>query len=374
MLDTISMAEKLTGEYNVVFTKADMYSVLEGNNDEQTIDDKMMNLYDLLLQAQADGIPANKIVGSDVEKFCRTYFKAEKKSKWRSIADGFYYLSWWGLIMGLLEFSLQEPGNVKFYQMNIDIAYLLTGVALGVLFLLLTFPLKKTILKSKKIKPTVMYTLVLLFFIIGGGVSIVLTSMFDIKVMVKLKTLLLFSGFYIVGYLLVRAIYRYKDHGSIRKYSKEETLRYKEEKEEKEAFNKEVSKRSMKSLAKDMNVRYRRLNRRHQKKYHTPLPLEDFATKLRKEREQVPKNIFLWIVVDAVLVLLPVICCMANGSLGEGLFVLIVMCVVMFFIYRFQIWMDKITLQTIDEQLDVIKMCLEQGMDLESVGEMEVTS
>ena len=57
MLDTISMAAQLRGEYKTVFEKADMYGALENSGDESNNDDKMMNLYDILMQAQEDNVP-----------------------------------------------------------------------------------------------------------------------------------------------------------------------------------------------------------------------------------------------------------------------------------------------------------------------------
>ena len=77
MLDTIAMAAQLEGEYKIVFEKADMYGTLEKCSDENIRDDKMMNLYDLLLQAQMDKTPVSKIIGEDIEEFCKSYFKEE---------------------------------------------------------------------------------------------------------------------------------------------------------------------------------------------------------------------------------------------------------------------------------------------------------
>ena len=74
MLDTIAMAAQLEGEYKTIFEKADMYGTLEKCSDENIRDDKMMNLYDLLLQAQIDKTPVSKIIGEDIEEFCKSYF------------------------------------------------------------------------------------------------------------------------------------------------------------------------------------------------------------------------------------------------------------------------------------------------------------
>ena len=104
MLDTIAMAAQLDGEYKTVFEKADMYGMLENGGDESVIDDKMMNLFDLLMQAQTDKMPVSKVIGEDIEEFCKSYFKeeAEKTSKWIGVAKIIYIIAWWGVIAGLL--------------------------------------------------------------------------------------------------------------------------------------------------------------------------------------------------------------------------------------------------------------------------------
>lgn len=80
MLDTISMADKLKGDYRKVFEKADMYATVAGGEVE-TQDEKMMNLFDLLMQAQYEEKPIDKIVGSDIEEFCMNYFSQEEENK-----------------------------------------------------------------------------------------------------------------------------------------------------------------------------------------------------------------------------------------------------------------------------------------------------
>ena len=76
MLDTISMAQQLSGEYRKVFEKADMYSMISDETSEN-VDDKMMYLYDILLEAEKENRPIQKIIGDDVEAFCNAFFEEE---------------------------------------------------------------------------------------------------------------------------------------------------------------------------------------------------------------------------------------------------------------------------------------------------------
>lgn len=378
MLDTITMATQLKGEYKEAFERADMYGTFQSGDDENINDDKMMNLYDLLLQAQADGVPASKIVGDDIEEFCKDYFRVEKEKRWVSVANAIYRICWWAFILGLLEVFLPEEEGVQVLQLTVNIAPILLGFVMGVVFIPLPFALlKKTIFKSKKIKPIVMYLTMILLFVISVIGTLALQMHMGWEYRIKVGTLLLLTGVYLAVYIVVRAVYRYRDHGSFGKFSKEETLRRKEEKKEKADFNKDLGKRNVAQTAKDMKVRYKRLNRKHQKKYNEPLSLEKFGEKLRKEKADIHKHKIFYIILDVVLLLGPVVAGFWNDGFAgmlDGIMYAVMMCVVFFFIYRFQCWTDKIVDEAMDEQLIVIDLCLKHGLDLDSVGTLEGTA
>ena len=371
MLDTIAMAAQLEGEYKTIFEKADMYGTLEKCSDENIRDDKMMNLYDLLLQAQIDKTPVSKIIGEDIEEFCKSYFKeeAEKTSKWIGVAKIIYNIAWWGVIAGLLEVLLPEEEGGFGSFLEVDIMPIIVGSLLG---FGLGFPIwvaKKTVLKSKKLKPIALYFLLLFVF----AISVVATGVISVKIgiewNVKAGNLLIFSGLYVVIYLLLRGIWRYRDHGTITRYSKEEKRRRKEEKEEKEAFNKDVSKRNVAQTAKDMKSRYKRLSRRHEKKYAKPMTLQQYKEKLNKELKSLDRNWIFYLVMDALLVLGPTIHIMVTDGLTVAVICVVIMVVAFFFVNRFQKWIDNISKDAYYEMLYVLDLCLTYDLNLDTVGE-----
>lgn len=63
------MENELTGKYREVFEKAELYGVIK-NIDSKVQDEMMMNLFDILLSAQKDGKPVEKIIGTDIEALC----------------------------------------------------------------------------------------------------------------------------------------------------------------------------------------------------------------------------------------------------------------------------------------------------------------
>ena len=371
MLDTIAMAAQLEGEYKTVFEKADMYGTLENSSDENIKDDKMMNLYDLLLQAQTDKTPVSKIIGEDIEEFCKSYFKeeTEKTSKWLGVAKFIYNIAWWGVIDGLLEVTCPEEEGGFGFVPEVDIMPIIVGFLFGLGLVFLIWIARKTVLKSKKLKPIVLYFLILFVFAISVVVSVVTSVKIGIEWKVKAGLLLVLSGVYVVMYLIIRSVWRYRDHGTLTRYSKEEKRRRKEEKEEKETFNKDVSKRNVARTAKDMKFRYKRFSRRHEKKYGKPMTLQQYKEKLSKELKSFDRYWIFYLVVDSLIVLGPFIQIMVSDGLTEAVFYGVIMVVIFFFIYRFQKWAGNISKEAYYEMLYVLDLCLTYNLNLDTVGE-----
>lgn len=69
------MSDKLKGEYKEVFDKAEIFvGVRNIAGDEGN--EMMMDLLDFLLSAQNEGKPVEEVIGTDVEKFCASYFSS----------------------------------------------------------------------------------------------------------------------------------------------------------------------------------------------------------------------------------------------------------------------------------------------------------
>lgn len=367
MLDTISMAAQLKGEYKAVFEKADMYGILENSVDAYIYDDKMMNLYDLLMQAQAEKTPVSKIIGEDIEEFCQSYFKeeAEQKTKWLAATKFIYRIAWLGVIVGLVELIWPEEESGS----GVDIMPCIVGFLVGLSLVFLAWVAKKTVLKSKKLKPIVFYFLIIVVVVIGFVVAVATSVNIGIELRVKSGLLLILSGLYVAIYLVIRSVWRYRDHGTVGKYSKEESHCRKEEKEEKKAFNSDVSRRNVAQTAKTMKIRYKRLSRRYKKKHGEPMTLAQYKEKLNKERKWCDKLDVIYFVISALIILVPTINIMVTSGLTAGAFYGVIMVVVFFFIYRFQKWTDKISENVYNDMLYVLDLCITYDLDLDTVGE-----
>ena len=339
MLDTISMAEKLKGDYQKVFEKADMYSTIASGN-EDVNDEKMMNLYDLLLEAQSEDKPVAKIVGADIEAFCREYFEADKdeKMKWYVRLTGALYTACiWLTIIALIWVIFPEEGQT-IQSLTLDIFPFLIGVSIGIVStIIMKYLLEPIIFKSKKLKPLVFYFIILA---VSFGSCILVFSV-SVSANTELMNipaiwLLAVCGGYVVIYLLVRSLWRYRTYGTIRKDTKENRARRKEEKKIKKNFNDEVSNESTDHLtAKFMAKRYARLNKRNIRRKHQELSFSEYAALIHKEESMNGKLNLIMACIFIALVIGSTVMQMVTTGFVDGLILGIILAVIETPIYLF---------------------------------------
>lgn len=356
MLDTISMAEQLTGKYKTVFEKADMYSLVEAGSTEEA-EEKIMNLYDLLLQAQEENKPVEKIIGNNLETFCKEYFapmeEAEKKwyfslpeALYRIIKIVFIWSIIWIFPFEGSNFGLDTKQNISIY---------ILGIILGVGFIFFSTHLfKPLIFKSKKIKPVFLSFLILILF--AGGVTLMTFISDYIIFEVKTSFLVTVSLAYILIYLFIRSLYRYHKFGTIRKESKEVTKSKKELKKQMKAFNKEVSNVSMKkTMAKALAKRFETLQKKKQ------LTFPEFADKVRREQKQSKIVDLLLLIFFIAIILTPTILEIIHSNLLEGLIFGAILTAVEVPIYLF---FTKTADKNYEYMVEVLETCEKEGIDL----------
>lgn len=66
-------ADRLTGEYKDAFAGVETYA-LSISIDEETQNEKLDELLDMFLSAQEAGTPLEKIIGNNMDRFCKNYF------------------------------------------------------------------------------------------------------------------------------------------------------------------------------------------------------------------------------------------------------------------------------------------------------------
>ena len=94
---------KLNDEYKPVFEQVEMF-VLTQNIDESTREERLGDLLDIFLSAQDAGKPIQKIVGNDIEQFCKTFCSDFGiKNRILNIADWMKSIAWIFVVISVLD-------------------------------------------------------------------------------------------------------------------------------------------------------------------------------------------------------------------------------------------------------------------------------
>lgn len=333
MLDTISMGQTLKDEYRECFEKADLYSTFGGAN-PKFVESKLMDLYQRLHEAQQNEIPIEEVIGSDIENYCKEYFEdSENKKTHKGIWNRLYDFLKWIFIFTVADLVLMEEGeNIITAQSNM--APFIYGIAIGLgIEIVASYYLKSMIFKNKKMKPMHYYVIIIGFFVVALILTMVLAG--DILVSVNSFPLLIISGGYVIVYLLVRSIWRYKKHGRITKIDGAE-------KKLKKQFNEVISEKTLlREIAEIMEKRFERINKKKSKRGKSELTQEEFFALNRKE---IKWKIFYEVVLGlffASIVIRPTITIILNDGVLNGIIFGVILTIVEVAIYAFFYKADK---------------------------------
>ncbi len=124
--------ERLTGEYLETFNKIDLYATVI-DIDVDTKIEMLSDLLDTFYSAQEENKPIKKIIGSNVENFCKLYF--ENYSLGQRIlgaASRLYSLCWFIFIVELTSVLFEKPQNFNdFLLIKTNMAGYIVGFLCG---------------------------------------------------------------------------------------------------------------------------------------------------------------------------------------------------------------------------------------------------
>lgn len=153
-------SDQLKGEYKDAFAQVETY-VNTQNVDEDTVEAHMGELLDTFLIAQEEGKPLEKIVGDDMESFCKNFcseFTWENKAL--NIVDTWKRLAWVIFIIEGLDvlFSIlgalsegKSVGEVLMTESSFNLSgYLLGIVSIGVIYTIVDYITQRIMFKLEK--------------------------------------------------------------------------------------------------------------------------------------------------------------------------------------------------------------------------------
>lgn len=317
-MNYLMLKDKLKGEYAKVFDKVQLYVEVRNMNGT-IVEDMMMNLLDMLLTAQDEEKPADKIIGNDIEKFCQSYFEEyniQTRIK-NQIPQRVYFFMKCVFILEILEllFCISEE-NFNLLKATTDISGFMAGLLGGVLILAIcNVFVKPFIFRWEKMSAM---TFDIITIIASIAMILVCCGLIgDREVNIPMLPVILVSGIYIVLYVIVRAVLRYKDHGSI----------WKEEKIFQGSWFRGIRESVEMELPAEFVKKYDRINKRRMRWGKEEMTPDEFTEKLRKENKNDEKYSMVFVIVLSAVIVGMVIHSAVTESVFDAAILFIILCV-----------------------------------------------
>lgn len=297
-MNTTLMAERLEGDYRQVFERAELYCCTMGIAAEVE-NDKMMNLFDVLLTAQSNGKPVEKIVGKDIKRFCECYFEDYSiKERICHLPCQIYRGAWVVFIFSILELLFESDFDQGLFQgvyYRTDILPYVIGISWGLLFSVVArFCMSPLVFRFPKIAPIKFYVSYLVMFVATVFVVVAWEDTIKATIMIPILPVIAVCGAYIAAYWVIRAYGRYQEYGSIRRKKEQDDIRQ------------EDSPKFLLELGESLIKKFHRKNRRRVRRGKEEWTPEEFMDYLSR---QDAKEIMVWRIMAvfyAAIVVVPV--------------------------------------------------------------------
>lgn len=271
MVDIFAMEEQFTGDYKKAFSKIAVYGTLSPIDSEK-YEDRVLNIYDMLIEAQAEGRPVEKIVGGDIEAFCKEYYKSHHKLEW--FGNGLkriFVLMAITFVYSLLEFFVRDENQV-------NASPIIVGAIVGVVTICIQKIAQiKLLFRTDKIKSLAYSIGMLIIFAICIAVGVAVFN--DSEIYIPFLPTAVVTGVYCGLYLIGRMAIRYKKSGSFR--DPERAI-----KRQQKAYQKEITLAyDIKTSAVELEKRFHKINRKLEKRGKETITFEKFAQKIRNDHK-----------------------------------------------------------------------------------------
>lgn len=146
--------------YRPVFEQVETY-VFAQNIDVKTREDRMGELLDIFLNAQAEGKPVNSIVGNDIDRFCKNFCSDfTLKNRIAFILEGLKYAIWTPAALVILNIYFwitdgeAKANNYNFFRcmsLGNTLIYLIIFLSIITLFLITNVVMRHIMFKTKRL-------------------------------------------------------------------------------------------------------------------------------------------------------------------------------------------------------------------------------
>lgn len=358
----IQLTDKLNEEYRKSFDFIEHYGNVHMVSFEKMAE-KMMDLIDLMLEAQEKGQSPEEITGKNLEDFCKNYFS--DVTVWDLLKSAAKKLKYWSWVVFILEtlFMISEfsEENFNFLTCRSDVS----GYMLGIMIALSGTLLADIVGGIAAHFGCYSQKIYIATAIIGTAASIIIALLFGFRfpnAEMPGYILIIGSALYLIIYYVAVFTLRYFETGCLKKtkssYELSFTQMVKEELKGTD-YSQDIS------IVKAFAKRYRKKNARLIKKGRKALTTEEYFDKNRKEVRYASS-------IGALSGILLMFCIGFIVSIitGEKMFetpldvlgYIMINAVIWFLYIRFFKKIEKVSLL---EQQSILKACQEQGMELD---------
>lgn len=368
--------DKLKGEYNKVFDRVEGYTVIK-SIDEDTREEMLMNLVDMLYSAQLDGKPVEKIVGKDIDKFCREYFAdCNKWQQWiRTLPSWLYRVMLIITVISILELIFPEEEWGSIWNAQTEVSAYLFGMIAGAVSSMIFLVIGNIIwAKYKKISSNILYAGVIIVFILVLIITVNLTG--DIQWKIPLIPTLFVTGCYVFVYKCWQLYNRYKKYGNFKKPPKDGSFKD----IFKEGFKEGIKETSHKELPLELKKIYEKKNRKLLKRGRPEMTPKGFMEYLYKQERNLKIGNWIVLLVYIGLYLLGVVSMALdsdttwNEIFGFGVFMAVLLGIIYFLyikIVNVAIYTKRILLRECEEKgitvLDLAQQIEEEDKEKEEI-------
>ena len=212
-----AMLADLEPKWREIFVRAQTYANLNGI-DRDFANERLGELFDMLVTAQSEDKPVNRITGGNPERFCKEIFSDyDLKERFKAFPKKLFYTAFLVLDFALIILVGKCRGFSDIPEQTIPMSGFLIGFALSIVFELINIVfITPRMLKShniawwKRISMLISAAVILAF----------VYANFKYNFVDPLETpawiVAVITGTISLVYLLVRSIWRYKNYGTVR--------------------------------------------------------------------------------------------------------------------------------------------------------------
>ena len=257
--------------------------------------------------------------------------------------------------MQVLEILFLQEEKIPFLQIKSDIAPYVIGLGIGMiaLFLINVF-FRPIIFKSNKLNNNTIYSILLILFtvaVIGAAISM---DKIPIAIEVKSSSILIGTSLYIIVYLLVRSIYRYKKYGTIRK------LKNIENEYENSSVLSSIGASIDSNLPKELAKRYENINRKRRKRGKQEITPEEYMELLRDETRKLSNTkgiMIFYIIFTAAIIMITAF----TSEPTDALIFAVIICTIEYSVYK--MW-KKTNAGIVKARQKIFNHCEEEGKNI----------